>query len=343
MTDGTGKDRIRLTVDEARALGEAAMRGAGYDDDDARILTDHVLDAALCGYEYSGLPKLLNVVEAADFRLPRRPIAVVRETGATAMLDGGNNTGMVAAYRAAEATIRRAEANGLAIVCLANTWMTGRSAYYCEMIARAGLVVIHSVAAPPAVAPFGGARPALGTNPIAFGFPTMGDPLVIDMGTSAFMGTDLQFRARLGAPIPEGVALGPDGQPTTDAAVARRGALLPFGGAEGGYKGFGLALAMDALGALTAGARPGDAVSGYVFIAFKPDLFLPPDDYRREVSRRIDTIKAVPRQAGIAEIRIPGERGYATRARLMRDGIEIDRKIHDALGRLAAGELDQRG
>jgi LDH2 family malate/lactate/ureidoglycolate dehydrogenase len=220
--------------------------------------------------------------------------------------------------------------------------MTGRSAYYCEMIARAGLVVIHAVAAPRAVAPFGGARPALGTNPIAFRFPTVGDPLVIDMGTSAFMGTDLQFRARLGVPIPEGVAVGPDGRPTTDAATARRGTLLPFGGPEGGYKGFGLALAIDALGALTVGTRPADAVSGYVFIAFKPDLFVPPDEYRREVSKRIDMIKATPRQTGIAEIRIPGERGYATRARLMREGIEIDRKIHDALGRLAGGELGHR-
>src|SRR5690349_17362490 len=110
-----------------------------HDDDDARVLTDHVLDAALCGYEYSGLPKLLNVVDHPDFHLPRRPITVVRETAATALLDGGNNTGMVAAYRAAEATIARAQARGLAIVCLANTWMTGRSAYYCEMIARAGL------------------------------------------------------------------------------------------------------------------------------------------------------------------------------------------------------------
>jgi LDH2 family malate/lactate/ureidoglycolate dehydrogenase len=256
MTDGTNNDRVRMTVVEARALGEAAMRGAGYDEDDARILTDHVLDAALCGYEYSGLPKLLNVIDAPDFRLPRWPVMVVRERGPTAMLDGGNNTGMIAAYRAAEATIKRAQANGLTIVCLANTWMTGRSAYYCEMIARADLIVIHSVAAPPMVAPFGGVRPALGTNPIAFGFPTAGDPLVIDMGTSAFMGTDLQYRARLGTPIPEGVALGPDGRPTTDAAAAQKGALLRFGGAEGGYKGFGLALAMDALGALTAGMRP---------------------------------------------------------------------------------------
>ncbi len=340
MADGTTRDRIRLTVAAARALGEAAMRGAGYDDDDARILTDHVLDAALCGYEYSGLPKLLNVIEAEDFRLPRRPIAVLRETGATALIDGGNTTGMIAAYRAATATIARASANGLAVVCLANTWMTGRSAYYCEMIARAGMVAIHTVASPPAVAPFGGTRPVLGTNPIAFGFPTEAEPLVIDMGTSAFMATDLQLRARLDAPIPEGVALGPDGRPTTDAKAARLGALLPFGGPEGGYKGFGLALAMDALGALTAGVRPADAVSGYVFIAFKPDLFLPLEDYQSEITRRIDMIKATPRQAGVTEIRIPGERSYRTRARLARDGIEIDGKIYAALGRLAEGKRD---
>lgn len=341
MTDKSTGDRVRMTVAEARALGEAAMRGAG--EDDARILTDHVLDAALCGYEYSGLTKLLNVVDAPQFRQPRRPITVLRETGATAMLDGGNNTGMVAAYRATEATIARAAANGLAIVCLANTWMTGRSAYYAERIARAGLVVIHTVAAPPMVAPFGGARPALGTNPIAFGFPTGGDPLVIDMGTSAFMGTDLKFRERLGAPIPDGVALGPNGHATTDAGAALRGALLPFRGPGGGYKGFGLALAMDALGALTAATRGPDDVSGYLFIAFKPDLFLTPEAYRREIVRRIDTIKATPRQMGVEEIRIPGERGYKTRARLTREGIEIDRKIDNALGRLAAGKLDHGG
>jgi hypothetical protein len=87
MTDATGNDRIRMTVAEARALGEAAMRGVGYDNDDARILTDHVLDAALCGYEYSGLPKLLKVVDYPDFRQPRRPVTVVRQTAATAMLE----------------------------------------------------------------------------------------------------------------------------------------------------------------------------------------------------------------------------------------------------------------
>lgn len=125
--------------------------------------------------------------------------------------------------------------------------------------------------------------------------------------------------------------------------TAHQGALLPFGGSEGGYKGFGLALAMDALGALTAGIRSAGAASGYMFFAFKPDLFVSPDAYRKEVSHRIAAIKATPRQTGISEIRIPGERAYAMRSRLAHEGIEIDRKIHAALRRLAEGNLDHCG
>lgn len=333
-------DRVKLSAADARTLGEAAMRGAGFDAEEARLLADHAMDAAFSGYEYSGLPKLLNVIDDPNFKVLRRPFGIIRDSGAAVLLDGGDNNGMIALKRAADVAIERAEAHGLAIICLANSWMSGRSAYYCEMIARAGLIGIHTVAAPELVAPFGGTARMLGTNPIAFGFPTEGDPLLIDMGTSAFMGTDLQFRDRLGAPIPEGVALGPDGKPTTDATMARQGALLPFGGPEGGYKGFGLALAMDALGVLAAGVRPAGSVTGYLFMAFKPDLFMPLADYRREISARIRTIQTSPKQAGVIEIRIPGARSQEQRGRLQREGIEIERKIFEALNRLAAGNLD---
>jgi len=333
-------DRVRLTVAEGQALGEAAMRGLGFDEEEARILTDHVMDAALAGYEYSGLPKLLNIADAKDFKKPRRRPKVVKETGPTALMDGGNTVGMLSIHYAAEEAIRRAETHGLAIVCLYDSWMSGRSAHFCERIARRGLVAIHTVSAQPMVAPFGGAARALGTNPIAFGFPADPDPLVIDMGTSAFMGTDLQFRGRTGAALPEGVALDPEGRPTTDPAAATAGALLPFGGPEGGYKGFGLALAMDALGALAAGLRaPGD-VRGYLIIAFRPDLFTTLDAYRAEVKARIDRIKATPRLPGVPEIRIPGERSYRMRAKLVEEGIVIDAKIRDALVRLAEGRRD---
>ena len=162
-------DRVRLTVDEGQALGEAAMRGIGFDEEDARILTDHVMDAALAGYEYSGLPKLLNIVDAKDFQRPRRRPKVVKETGPTALMDGGNTVGMLSIHYAAEEAIRRAEAHGLAIVCLYDSWMSGRSAHFCERIARRGLVAIHTVSAQPMVAPFGGAARALGLDQAAHG------------------------------------------------------------------------------------------------------------------------------------------------------------------------------
>ena len=320
----TTTERVRLSVAEARALSERAMRGIGYESEEARILADHVIDAALCGYEYSGLPKLLNVAEHPRFRAGRSPMRALKETSVSVLFDGGNQSGMLAMYHAARAVIERAQAHGLAIVGVNNVWMSGRSAYYVEMVARAGLIAIHTVAAPPMVAPLGGARAALGTNPIAFGFPLEGDPLVIDLGTSAFMGTDLRFRQRLGIPLPEGVAIDEQGRPTTDAGAARRGAILPFGG----HKGYALALAMHALG----------VSAEYVLIAFTPDLFTTLEDYRRALAAEIAAIKATPRQDGVDEIRVPGERAYRERARLTREGIEIDRRIHDALNRLAEGK-----
>jgi LDH2 family malate/lactate/ureidoglycolate dehydrogenase len=257
----------------------------------------------------------------------------LRETSVSVLFDGGNQSGMLAMYHATRAVIERAQAHGFALVGVNNIWMSGRSAYYVEMVARAGLIGIHTVAANPMVAPLGGAKAALGTNPIAFGFPMDGDPLVIDLGTSAFMGTDLQFRERLGLPLPEGAAIDEHGRPTTDAAAARRGALLPFGG----HKGYALALAMHALGVLCSATT--DMVStGYLFIAFKPDLFVPLKDYRRALAAQIALIKATPQQDGVDEIRIPGERAYRERARLTREGLEIDRRIHDALIALAGGQ-----
>src|SRR5437016_2368987 len=191
--------RIRLSVDDARALGERALSGIGYDAEEARIIADHVIDAALCGYEYSGLAKILNIPEHRRFAQPRRPMKILHETEVSALYDGGNNNGMVAMYRAARATIAKAAAHGIAIVGVTDSWMSGRSAYFVEMIARADLVAVHTASSGAAVAPHGGARPVLGTNPIAFALPSADGPLVLDMGTSAFMGADL--KRELGALI----------------------------------------------------------------------------------------------------------------------------------------------
>jgi LDH2 family malate/lactate/ureidoglycolate dehydrogenase len=131
--------------------------------------------------------------------------------------------------------------------------------------------------------------------------------------------------------VPEGVGLDRDGNSTTDAAAIRDGGvLLPFGGASSGHKGFGLALIVQAFGLLAGGAQ-----EGYVFIAFRPDLLVPLADLKREIAALIARVKAVPRQEGFSEIRIPGEQSARNRERLQREGLTIDRLVHDRLEALA--------
>src|SRR5215470_121764 len=323
-------ERVRLSVDEAREHSERALQRIGYDAEEALIIADHVIDAALCGYEYSGLAKILNIPEHRRFKRPRYPLKVLRETEVSILYDGGNNVGMLVMYHAARAVIEKVKAHGIAVVGVTNSWMSGRSAYYVEMIARADLVGIHTAASARSVAPLGGIRPALGTNPIAFGMPSSRGPVVFDMGTSAFMGTDLAYRERLGQLLPDGVAVDTEGRPTRDPAQARLGVLLPFGG----YKGYGLAFIVQALGVLAGSALDPGKDDGYLFVALKPDLLVSRDQFKKQLGQLVDRIKNIPRHPGVSEIRIPGERAFRSREHALRDGIEIDRAIYDALGAL---------
>jgi LDH2 family malate/lactate/ureidoglycolate dehydrogenase len=331
--------RIRLSVADARDLAEGALRSIGYDGEEARIIADHCMDAALCGYEYSGLAKILNLPEADRFKQPRRPMKALRETDVSVALDGGNNVGMLALYYAAEAAIKKATAHGIALVTVTDAWMSGRSAYYVEMIARAGLVGMLTIASTRHVAPLGGTKAAIGTNPVAFGFPCDGEAFVLDMGTSAFMSTDLLFRQRRGELLPEGVAIDAEGRPTRDpAAMKKGGAILPFGG----YKGFGLAMVMQAFGVLAGSATDVEKSYGYLVMAFRPDLLIPLEEYKRDLAEMLARVKATPRQPGVNEIRLPSERAFSERARNRREGIVIDRKIYDALLALPQGTLPER-
>ena len=328
-------DRVRLTADEAHALAVGSLQKTGYDDEQAGVIADHVMDAALCGYEYSGLPKLLNVFEHKHLRQPRRRLHAVYETPVSAMVDGGNNCGMYTLMRAAEMAIARAQQHGFGVIGMNNSWVSGRGAIYVETIARAGLIGIHTVSSTQHVAPPGAAKAAYGTNPLSFGFPTAGDPFVIDMGTSAFMSTDMQFRERRGELLPEGVAIDAQGKPTRDAKAARAGALLSFGG----YKGFALAMAAQALGVFAGAGNDQESNYGYLMMAMKPDLLMPLADYRKQLSATLARIKATPRQPGVNEIRLPGERSFKEREKHLREGIVIDRFIYDALLAVPQGEL----
>ena len=329
LLDADGPDTVRLSAIEATRLGETALQRVGYSGEDARIIISQLVDNALCGYKFAGLPRILAIAGDDKTRKTRSPVRIVNESAGSALIDGGNNVGYIAAYRAAEITIDKVRASGMASVGAYNSYYSGRNAYFVEKIVKAGYVAMHVASAVPRVLPLGGKRPALGTNPICFGFPSEDGPVIIDMGTASLMWGDVLLHAHLGEPLPEGVAFDEEGRPTRDAAAVVKGGVGTFGG----YKGFGLSFAIQALGLLAGAALTRGEVQdyGFLFWAVNPAIMLPGGDFEKQMSELVRKVKATPRQPGVDEIRIPSERAYRERERRLKEGIVIERKVVDSL------------
>jgi LDH2 family malate/lactate/ureidoglycolate dehydrogenase len=203
-----------------------------------------------------------------------------------------------------------------------------------ELLANAGLVGIHIASGQPRVVPPGGARPALGTNPLCVGFPSAHGAVIFDMGTASLQWGEVLLHAQLGRALPEGVGLDKEGRPTRNAQDAILGGVLPFGG----HKGYGLSFVVQAMGLLAGAALPRDQVQdyGFLFIAFDPGLLIPGDQFRRQMSELIDRLKATPRQPGVTEIRIPSERAFRERERRRVEGLVFDCKVIAALNALGS-------
>jgi LDH2 family malate/lactate/ureidoglycolate dehydrogenase len=329
MLDEDRPSTVRLTEARARAVAMRALNRCGYDEAGATIITDQLVDNALCGYPFASLARILTIAEEARNRQVRTEPFIVRETASSALVDGGNTIGYIAAFRGAEIAARKAKQTGLSIVGVFNSFYSGRNAWYVETIVRQDLVAIHTCSASPHVLPPGSRAPLLGTNPISIGFPSMNGPVVWDIGTASVMWGDVQLLARLGHELPEGTGFDVDGNPTRDAAAALRGGVAPWGG----HKGYGLSFCIQALG-LIAGAALGRGVVndyGFLFIAIDPGLTQPDNAFQRQMTELIETIKALPKQDGVDEIRIPSERAFQERARRRVEGIVVEKKIVDML------------
>ena len=329
LIDADAPDTMRLNVAEAVDIGERALQRVGYSGEDARIIVDQLVDNALCGYKFAGLPRILAIAGDEKTSKSRRPVKVVHETPLSALMDGGNNVGYIVAYRAAEVAIRKAREHGMASVGAYDSYYSGRNAYFVEKVVREGLVCMHIASAKPRAIPPGAARPALGTNPLCFGFPSDNGPVIFDMGTAALMWGDIMLHAHLGQALPEGIGYDENGHPTRDANAALRGGVATFGG----YKGYGLAFAVQALGLLAGAALARGQVQdyGFLFWALDPNIMLPGGDFKKQMAELVRKIKETPRQPGVDEIRVPSERAYRERERRRKEGIVLERKVVQSL------------
>jgi len=306
----------------------------------ARTQAKLFIGAEMRGTASHGLLRLRRVVE----RL-KRGRAVPGETGhqewtakSFLSVDGRRGLGPVVALAALDAVIPRARETGIAIAAIRNAEHLGAIAFYADYVARQGLTVIALTISEALVHPFGGRKAMIGTNPVAIGVPATPEPLVLDMATSLVSMGKIHDHANRGAPIPEGWALDADGNPTTDAAAAKHGAIAPFGGA----KGYALGLAFEVLVASLAESAIGTGVKGTLdseHPSNKGDLFIviaPPHAQaaRALVTEYLDAVRSSPPADPKRPVLIPGDRAHTARAKSRAEGVTLDDGLWEDLQKL---------
>jgi LDH2 family malate/lactate/ureidoglycolate dehydrogenase len=225
----------------------------------------------------------------------------------------------------------------------------GIAGYYAMMALERDQIGISLTNTHTAVAPTGGRAATFGTNPIAVAAPTAGPtPFVLDMATSVVPRGRLEVAQRRQQPLAEGWALDAQGRPTTSADEGLAGALLPLGGPliTSGYKGYGLAMAIEMLSAVLPGSLYGPLIHtmwdsrspsdlGQFFMAINIAAFDDPASFKTRLADLLARVKASPRAEGTSEILVAGEREQRATARARALGVPLDREVAAALAALA--------
>ncbi|WP_296741147.1 Ldh family oxidoreductase [Mesorhizobium sp.] len=328
----------RLTEARIETLAEMALTRHGASEAQARALAAGIAAAERDGLKSHGLMYLPTYCEhltcgkvlgLAEPRLTRPAPAIVA-------VDAGNGFAHAAIAIGLPALIETARSQGVAALAIRNSYNCGALGYHTERIARAGLVGLGFTNAPASIAPWGGRKAVVGTNPWSLAVPdgNGGARLVIDQSASVVAKSEVMKRARAGEPIPPGWAFDASGETTTDAGEALKGTMAP----AGGYKGVGSALLVEVFAACLAGANPGLVASpfsgtaggppgtGQFFLAVAPDA-----TSGGSFAQTLETVAG-----GFAgDTRLPGTRRFAARERNASEGIDVAAETLATLEKLA--------
>lgn len=302
----------------------------------AAAQVDLLLEADLRGVPSHGMLRLPRVIARIKNGATDPKSAGQHDWRGEAFLsiDGGQGLGPVVAERAIAALSERVGRLGIAVAAIRNSNHIGMLGYYAEKAALAGHTMIAFSTSEALVHPWGGRKAMLGTNPIAIGVPTGGEPFMMDTATSLVSMGEIHDHANRGVPIPDHWALDADGNPTTDAEAAKAGAIAPFGQA----KGYALGLAFELLVTSLSGAAIGRDVKGTLddtSICNKGDVFILIDGPRPDLQAYLEAIRSAEPAAGFDRVLVPGERGRASRQQRLREGVSIADDVWTKIQHLA--------
>jgi ureidoglycolate dehydrogenase (NAD+) len=335
------QSKIIVGHEELSRFIRDTLEAKGARPEDAAVVADGLVWANLRGIDGHGvsrLPFYLRMIERADIDVATKP-SLAQDRAATFVLDGARGFGPVAMMQAIALATKRAAKAGVCFGLLRDTTHTGAIGRYVQWMAERGCAAMIMGAGPAFVAYHGARVPSLGTSPIAIAVPSGDSAIVLDMATSAISnGTILQARAT-GASLPPNSALTMEGEPTRDPSRAE--ILLPLGGAKGSGLGFMFEMLASVLAAAPIQARAlgperrKSLSQNIAILAVDVAAFRLVADFARDADALAAIIKSLPRQAGVDEIRLPGERAARTEAVRRKSGIPIPAKLWEELRAMA--------
>lgn len=347
MTD-QGK---RYQVADIEHFLASAFVALDVPEDDARAVAHLMVKADLYGHETHGtfrLRQYANRLRDGGMN-PAATVKIVKETDATAVVDGDNGLGHLAMTFATDVAVKKAAASGIGWVGVRNGNHAGPASLYVYTVVEHDMIGLYgAVGSANHVPPFGGAELLLGTNPIAVAVPAgKSAPFVLDMATTVAAAGKIRTLAQRGEPMPEGWMVGRDGKPLTDPKRQGEGFMLPIGGA----KGYGLAMALGLLAGTLNGAAFGRDVvdmtkdtatptnTGQFIAAISIAAFADVDGFKETADSVFQTIRSSATLPGYDSIRIPGgHRGEIFEER-SKNGVPLHPNLIKALSEIAK-ELD---
>jgi L-2-hydroxycarboxylate dehydrogenase (NAD+) len=346
------QSELTVPFDRLTAFIHQSLMALGLPDADAMIVATLMAQADLQGSDGHGvtrLPAYARRIRAGGVNV-RPNIRVLREQAGMAVIDGDNGMGHLVMKRAAGIAIEKARTTGIAWVNSQFSNHAGPASLYASMPLADDMIGLYfAVGNANHLPPWGGLDMLLSTNPIAAAIPA-GDerPIVLDMATTVAAYGKVKTKALLGETMPEGWMIDRQGKPVTDPKRADEGMLLPLGGMEAGYKGYGLALIIGLLAGTLGGAAMGKDVidfnhddssvtnTGQAIAAINIAAFGDVSGFKASVDTLIRDLRGSSRMPGVDRIMVPGERSHETRMFRTARGIPIAPALMRGLDQLAS-------
>ena len=341
---------IYVDAESLQTFTQRVFAAVGLPEDDAGQVAENLIHADLRGHAAHGVTRIQIYTERVKRGVvsARPDIKVERTAPTVALVDGDNGSGAVVGNVATREAIALATESGVGIGVARRSNHNGPCSYFAMQALPHGFIGFSATNPPLSMAVWGSRGRGLGTNPFAVAIPAGRHPaLVVDMSSSVVARGKVVEAAKRGESIPEGWALDPDGNPTTDAKAGEAGVVLPFAGP----KGSAIAVLVDVFSGVLSGAAFGALVNnlyadftnpqdnGHFVAAIDVSRFMTVSDFGDRMDQMIDMLKAAPRAKGFEEILMPGEPELRREEELRRTGILLPpnvvaeiKEVSDPLG-----------